>query len=107
MGDPSREHPPGGDSAHEAEEVALDLGLTQDEVVECDKPGWMADVYPDFDPVRSWVVSGPLGDYAKFKGTRYSHWREAEKATNAKFNVIKFWTFGQRWFARVKACVIT
>lgn len=73
--------------------------------IEAGKPSIPSvDPYPDWTPANTRVVSGPLG-LAKFQGTRYATWQEAKREIANRFRVVKFWTFGPRWFARVRTAV--
>lgn len=89
----------------ELREIAADLlaqGMDPNE--DTGSPKFTEENYPDWNSNdrTTRVISGPLGDKAKFSGTRYTNWRTAQKEVNNRFRVVKFWTLGQRWFARIR-----
>lgn len=85
-------------------EIAEDLkngGLVDEDCVDCARPGYKEDEYPDYNINETRVISGPLGN-ATFPGTRYNSWREAEKSVASKTSLVRFWVHGPRWFARIR-----
>lgn len=64
-------------------------------------PEMTLEVYPEWTPSTSRVISGPL-NHARYPGTRYPTWRNAKAAVEKKYKVFVFWTLGDRWFARIR-----
>jgi hypothetical protein len=88
----------------ELKEVAADLlclGAIECPEVDVTRPGYTEEAYPIWDESNSRVISGPLW-LSKFRGTRFGTWQEAKAYAEAKYQVVKFWVFGQRWHARIK-----
>lgn len=82
-------------------EIAADIGTCKCEDVDLDKPVLKEEEYPVWNSDNTRMISGPIGD-AKYQGTRFDTWQQAETYARGKYNVVVFWTQHFRWYARIK-----
>lgn len=72
-----------------------------DEDLDYTGPDWVEDEYLDYNPADTRVISGPIGK-ARYPGSRFKTWEEAQTHCQKKYEVISFGTIPGRWLARIK-----
>lgn len=65
-------------------------------------PTWDDEDYPLWAPETSRIISGPIGERARFHGTRHPDWQSAKAYVQSKYTMLKFGCLPGRWFARIK-----